>query len=183
MFAERHQLPRRCSNASQEARGRVDGGADFQAVPTTGAAPLTVQFNSSCVGVVESYPWSFGDGNMTSDVNPTHTYTAAGTCRVSLTITGPMGSDIKTRSNWIKDAPPPDLSITQTDAPDPAAFGGALTYSLQVANAGPTPATGVVLTDTLPTTVAFVSATAAQGSCARVLRTMIFICLRSNIFP
>lgn len=120
---------------------------------------------------------------MTSDVNPTHTYTAAGTCRVSLTITGPMGSDIKTRSNWIKDAPPPDLSITQTDAPDPAAFGGALPYSLQVANAGPTPATGVVLTDTLPTTVAFVSATAAQGSCARVLRTMIFICLRSNIFP
>jgi len=59
-----------------------------------------------------------------------------------------------------------DLSITKTDSPDPVTVGAALNYSIQVTNAGPDTATGVVVTDVLPKGVTFVSATPSTGSCA-----------------
>jgi uncharacterized repeat protein (TIGR01451 family) len=60
---------------------------------------------------------------------------------------------------------PADLSLTKSDSPDPAAEGGALTYTILVANAGPDPATNVVVTDNLPNQLEFVSATTTSGSC------------------
>jgi uncharacterized repeat protein (TIGR01451 family) len=51
-----------------------------------------------------------------------------------------------------------DLSLTLTDSPDPVTVGSNLTYTATVSNNGPNPATGVVLTDTLPAGVNFVSA-------------------------
>jgi uncharacterized repeat protein (TIGR01451 family) len=60
---------------------------------------------------------------------------------------------------------PTDLSIAKTDSPDPVSTGGALTYSIQVTNAGPGTATNVVVTDNLPKGVSFVSAEPVQGSC------------------
>src|SRR5262249_18666124 len=60
-----------------------------------------------------------------------------------------------------------DLSLTQTAAPA-GAFGlgsGNLTYTLTVGTAGPNLATGIVLTDTLPAGVTFVSASTNQGFC------------------
>lgn len=51
-----------------------------------------------------------------------------------------------------------DLAVTQTDSPDPAAVGADLTYTLNVTNLGPETATDVTLTDTLPGSVTFVSA-------------------------
>ncbi len=59
-----------------------------------------------------------------------------------------------------------DLSISATDSPDPASVGGDLTYTLKATNNGPDPATGVVVEDTLPAGVEFVSASASQGTCA-----------------
>lgn len=55
--------------------------------------------------------------------------------------------------------PQVDLSITKTDDVDPANRGGQVTYTLQIANAGPSPATNVEVIDTLPADVTFVSAT------------------------
>jgi uncharacterized repeat protein (TIGR01451 family) len=40
-----------------------------------------------------------------------------------------------------------------------------LIYTITVANGGPSAATGVTVTDTLPAGVTFVSATPSQGSC------------------
>ena len=40
-----------------------------------------------------------------------------------------------------------------------------LTYTVNVKNSGPANATGVVVTDTLPSSMTFVSASSSQGSC------------------
>ncbi len=56
-------------------------------------------------------------------------------------------------------------AVSMTAAPNPATVGGPLTYSILVANNGPNTATGVLLSDMLPQTVTFVSATPSTGSC------------------
>src|SRR5262249_19277864 len=59
----------------------------------------------------------------------------------------------------------PDLSIRKSDDPDPVTAGATLTYTLSVANAGPSTATGLTVTDTLPAGTAFVSATGTNWTC------------------
>ncbi|MBK8914703.1 MAG: DUF11 domain-containing protein [Phycisphaerales bacterium] len=66
------------------------------------------------------------------------------------------------------DAPSADLSVSAAAAPDPLTLGGNLTYTITVANAGPSAVTGVVLTDMLPGGAALVSVSASQGSCSGV---------------
>jgi uncharacterized repeat protein (TIGR01451 family) len=60
-----------------------------------------------------------------------------------------------------------DVSVTQTDAPDPVSSGQDVAYQLVVANGGPQVATGVVATDTLPPQTTFVSANTTQGTCSQ----------------
>ncbi|BDD11738.1 hypothetical protein FUAX_41700 (plasmid) [Fulvitalea axinellae] len=43
-------------------------------------------------GTVAGYAWDFGDGNSSTDANPTHTYTIAGDYTVSLTVTDNEGA-------------------------------------------------------------------------------------------
>ena len=64
--------------------------ADFSAMPTSGEAPLTVDFtdNSTSVDPILSWEWNFGDGSSTSsDQNPTHVYRTAGYYTVTLYVT------------------------------------------------------------------------------------------------
>ena len=58
-----------------------------------------------------------------------------------------------------------DLSLVKSDSPDPVIQGQNLTYTLTVANAGPSAATEVVVNDALPSGVSLVSATPSQGTC------------------
>jgi uncharacterized repeat protein (TIGR01451 family) len=60
-----------------------------------------------------------------------------------------------------------DLSLILSDSRDPVMVNNNLTYTLKVTNNGPSPATGVRLTDTLPGGVTFVSTTPTQGTCTR----------------
>ncbi len=57
-----------------------------------------------------------------------------------------------------------DLAITNTSTTNSATAGGSLVYQIDVTNNGPSTATGVTLSDTLPSGVTFTSATAAQGT-------------------
>ncbi len=74
--------------------------AGFSATPTTGTAPLSVQFTDTSINAV-STSWNFGDGAVSADTNPTHVYTEAGTYTVTLTATGESGSDTETKNGYI----------------------------------------------------------------------------------
>jgi uncharacterized repeat protein (TIGR01451 family) len=59
-----------------------------------------------------------------------------------------------------------DLELTKLDNPDPVPQGAPLNYELIVFNAGPDPATDVVLMDTLPAGVTYLNAIPSQGGCS-----------------
>jgi uncharacterized repeat protein (TIGR01451 family) len=61
-----------------------------------------------------------------------------------------------------------DLSINKSASPNPVLVGSNLTFQLAVMNSGTLTATNVMVTDTLPANVTFVSATPSQGSCNQV---------------
>jgi cytochrome c len=65
------------------------------AEPTSGPAPLAVQFSSAGSrdpdGGALTYAWNFGDSGTSTDANPAHTYAAAGNYNAQLTVTNPMG--------------------------------------------------------------------------------------------
>ncbi len=75
--------------------------ANFTATPVSGTAPLAVNFTDGSSGTVSGYSWSFGDGSTSSAQNPAYTYTTAGTYTVSLTTTGPGGTNTKTQNGYI----------------------------------------------------------------------------------
>ena len=60
--------------------------------------------------------------------------------------------------------PGTDLAIKMSDFPRPALVGSNMVYTLTVTNRGPNEAKGVVVTHTLPGSVAFVSASTTRGS-------------------
>lgn len=59
---------------------------------TSAATELVVAFTSTSTDAT-SYSWDFGDGNTSTDENPSNTYAAAGTYTVKLTATNDDGSD------------------------------------------------------------------------------------------
>ena len=63
--------------------------------------------------------------------------------------------------------PANDLSIKITTSSNPVRFGTNLTYTLTIANTGPPEATGVMVTNWLPTNATVVSATSSQGTCSQ----------------
>jgi uncharacterized repeat protein (TIGR01451 family) len=65
-----------------------------------------------------------------------------------------------------------DLALTKTDSRDPAPTGRNLTYMLTVTNNGSDAASGVSLTDQLPPSMTFVSATTSQGTCTPLAGTV-----------
>ncbi len=68
-------------------------------------APFTVNFTdqSSKIKAGDNYLWDWGDGNTSTQKNPSHTYTTNGTFSVTLTITTNNGcSTIYQRANYIK---------------------------------------------------------------------------------
>ncbi len=78
--------------------------ANFTATPTSGNAPLTVNFTDQSTGTVSSYSWDFNnDGNVDStEQSPSYTYGTAGTYTVNLTVIGPGGSDSEVKTGYVK---------------------------------------------------------------------------------
>jgi PKD repeat protein len=82
--------------------------ANFSGTPLSGTAPLIVKFTDTSTHFPTSRKWSFGDGSRvnSSKQNPIHTYTKAGTYRVSLNATNAGGSNTSTKMRYITVNPP-----------------------------------------------------------------------------
>jgi uncharacterized repeat protein (TIGR01451 family) len=72
-----------------------------------------------------------------------------------------------------------DLALTKTDSADPVDTSAAFSYTLSVRNLGPSAASNVIVTDTLPAGVTFVRASGNQWTCTRVAVTV--TCTRSRL--
>jgi len=75
--------------------------ANFTATPTSGNAPLTVQFNDTSTNTPTSWTWNFGDGNTSIQQNPQHTYVTRGNYTVILTANNAGGSNTITKTDYI----------------------------------------------------------------------------------
>jgi PKD repeat protein len=88
--------------------------AQFIANRTTGNAPLTVGFTDQSTGSPVIWHWTFGDGSVSAEQNPSHTYSAAGLYTVSLEATNADGSNTVTKTGYITVSAiaPPTASFT-----------------------------------------------------------------------
>lgn len=68
--------------------------ANFTASVTNGIAPLSVQFTDNSENAA-GWHWDFGDGNTSTEPNPTHIYPEPGNYIVNLTVSNSNGSDSK----------------------------------------------------------------------------------------
>ncbi|MFN8371565.1 MAG: NosD domain-containing protein [Anaerolineae bacterium] len=114
-----------------------------------------------------------GSGNVLTDGAGNVTFTAPVTSAtttgfITATTTNP-GNSTSEFSACIPITPPADVAITKTDSADPITLGNSVTYTLSVVNNGPGGSNGVVVTDTLPANVTFVSASAGCTQAAGVV--------------
>lgn len=77
--------------------------ANFNASPLSGDAPLVVSMYNTSSGSYTNCTWNYGDGTTNTSCDPynDHTYTTSGSYDVSLTVSGPSGSDTETKYDYI----------------------------------------------------------------------------------
>ena len=86
--------------------------AAFAANPTNGVVPLTVQFSDQSAGTIDARQWDFGDGIRSTEKDPVHVYTSAGTYNVILTVSNGYGSSDAIKPAFITVAGPIKAQFT-----------------------------------------------------------------------
>ncbi|MCQ8894126.1 MAG: PKD domain-containing protein [Methanolinea sp.] len=97
--------------------------ADFTATPTSGNAPLLVQFRDTSDGNPTQWFWNFGDGAISIQQNPYHLYTRPGVYNVTLGVRNSAGSNSVTKEGLITvmAVPVADFSANRTTGSAPLA--------------------------------------------------------------
>lgn len=105
-----------------------------------------------------------GVATMTVTVIPTQTGIIGSTANVNSNAPDPDSSNNSATVLTQVQPPSSDLAVGLLDAPDPALVNGLLTYTVSVTNNGPSVASGVMVTNTLPLSVVVQAAQASQGT-------------------
>jgi uncharacterized repeat protein (TIGR01451 family) len=138
----------------------------------TGSSPSPASFAGSEAGTVVTLqpgPYAVNEAAVSG-----YSTTKAATCAGSLIHFGDTATCTVTNDDIAAPPPPPppagvpeiDLAITKSDSPDPVSVGAFLTYTLTVTNKKGDTANNVVVTDSLPSAVTFVSVSSTKGTCS-----------------
>ncbi|MFT5464807.1 MAG: PKD repeat protein, partial [Planctomycetota bacterium] len=93
----------------------------------TGPAPLTVTFADQSTGMIDTWDWNFGDGSSSSLQSPDHIYAAIGLYTVSLTVTGPGGTDTVVATDLITVQTPASVALRNGSGSNAVVFQSSLT--------------------------------------------------------
>ena len=130
--------------------------ASFTSDHQEGNAPLTIQFADTSSNSPTSWLWTFGDGIQSTVVNPSHTYSRAGSYTVTLTAANAAGSNTTTQQQYISVYP------AATTSP-------AVTQAATVASTSPVQTTSPVVTQT--------TVPAAEGGSGWILPLIVVVLL------
>src|SRR5207249_3983809 len=154
------------------------GNANATAILLTNTIPANTAFVSAGSGTLSGSVVTWSIGSLAAG--------ASGSVQLVVRVTTPLANGtVITNSTFsiasLQTAPvsgtaitttvtsAPVLTVSATDAPDPVAAGGTITYTLSYSNSGNTGATGVMINDTVPANTTFVSATAGGSLAAGVV--------------
>ena len=158
------------------------GPSDANAVVLTDTLPGNVTFGAatpsqgSCSEASGTMTCNLGTinngGNASITITVTPTAAAGGTTISNTASVTATEDDDDNTNNSVNEntvvGAEADLSVQLTDSPDPVLVGNTLTYVITVNNNGPSQATGVVMTDTLPSNVnLWAQLRPARGAVAR----------------
>jgi uncharacterized repeat protein (TIGR01451 family) len=137
----------------------------------TGSSPSPASFAGSEAGTavtLQPGPYAVNEAAVSG-----YSTTKSADCAGSLAHFGDTATCTVTNDDIAVPPPPPpvgvpeiDLAITKADSPDPVSVGALLTYTLTVTNKKGDTANNVVVTDSLPSAVTFVSVSSTKGSCS-----------------
>ncbi|HTZ17308.1 MAG TPA: PKD domain-containing protein [Dissulfurispiraceae bacterium] len=97
--------------------------ADFSGTPTSGQAPLRVQFSDLSIAPVSSWLWDFGDGSTSTSQSPAHLYLVPAGYPTSYTVSLTSNGSTTTKNNYI--------TLTAACANGPVMIGAAPYASIQ----------------------------------------------------
>lgn len=86
--------------------------ADFSANPTSGCAPMVVNFTDLSSGNPTQWQWDLGNGTVSYLRNPSVSYLLPGTYTVRLTVSNASGSNSITRQQYITVYPQPEINFS-----------------------------------------------------------------------
>ena len=89
--------------------------AEFSVDRTTGLTTRKFTFDDQPVNNPSEWLWDFGDGNTSTESNPTHIYSQEGTYSVTLTLTNEYGTDTETKTDYITVYPIEMIELVTVD--------------------------------------------------------------------
>src|SRR3989338_10899 len=131
---------------------------------TTGVVSTTTSFTVA----TSSLPNGLSYSTSTNTISGISTET--GTFNIAISATNDCGIDAKTFVLVVNplggggSSPSANLAVTKTVDKSTASVGDTITYTITLTNNGPSDATGVSVTDAIPSELNFVSATSTTGS-------------------
>lgn len=76
--------------------------ANFTGNVSSGTAPLNVSFTDTSAGTPDAWYWDFGEGDISNEQNPVHTYFSAGNYTACLTVSNANSTDSKLATISVK---------------------------------------------------------------------------------
>ncbi|MCB1608183.1 MAG: DUF11 domain-containing protein [Xanthomonadales bacterium] len=151
------------------------GSATSVTLNGTLSGPITVSGFSgtgwSCTSTSSSYSCNFANPILAGNASPILTINAvagpgAGTATISATADSPDATSPVTQNRNLAVAGIPQLRLIKSDSVDPVPLGQRFFYNLTVFNDGSAAASGISLSDTLPSQVSLVLASGAGWNCS-----------------